>query len=485
MDSSPPNLTVASTPQTLMTIDSLTDPPPSPTVARRSRRKRSQKEANIGENLPENNFADNTATSHISDGEKRRKTDAPPITSTPISTQTTYSFDFTAQVPPHPPLMEDSFNPQSSPGATPSLPLQINEPDPDITISEANSSLSLNTSQSRSVTTLKNRLIAAKERGIKTNTNSTSARDPLNKYTKGNMPDVYYSHPTAALDFIDIDQVGDWENLPDGKLLAHPFGHEVRSSESHQMIKANLFAAIIEITESETIGVCSPRPCASGDGIPTVFLIYNISELHRLMLLKREVWSSAQFTFRVTTLDPVPPDYLFGITALTVKSSEEVKVIVRAVWDSKTTTDFIQNTINTFPAEMRASLQTDTNNFSKSMNVKKMDTKKIGGTAAPTFNVYADGKLINDDDLWCLLRNFLTAQNYAFKFQDPGRSGTDLHRCSICQSIEHPRGLCPFPNVKGWNGPFWDDPDDNKKRGDNNRKYWPAKPRKGLGLTYQ
>jgi len=113
---------------------------------------------------------------------------------------------------------------------------------------------------------------------------------PLSRaHTSTSCINVYYSHPTAALNFIDINQVGDWECLPNGKLLTHPFGHKVQNAASHQGIKASLFVAIIEITQSDTVGVCSPHPCPSMTGTPIIFLIYNISELHHQMLLKREV----------------------------------------------------------------------------------------------------------------------------------------------------------------------------------------------------
>jgi hypothetical protein len=328
-------------------------------------------------------------------------------------------------------------------------------------------------------------MIAAKERGSKINTNTTTSKDPIDKYTKKpeKLPKIYYSHPTAALDCIDIDQVGDWENLPDEKLLAHPFGHEVRDIESHQEIKANLFAAVAEITQSDSVAICSPRPCTSSFGTPLVFLIYNISELHRQILLKREVWSSAPFTFRVTTLDPVSPDYLFGIINLTTKSTDEVKEAVRKVWNAPDTSNFLDSLIEALPEEAQTETALSLLNFTKSLKVQKMDTRKLGGAEAPTFNAFADGNLINDDGLWCTLRNFLASQPYALQFQDPVPAGTDLHRCSICHSIEHPRGLCTFPDIAGWNGPFRPFPDAN--RGDDNRRYRQANFKKGKRPNYR
>ncbi|KAN0104006.1 hypothetical protein V8E52_011407 [Russula decolorans] len=296
------------TPLTANNSGNQIDLPTSPTEARRSRRlgKRTQKDANIGDILPENSLSSTTT-----EREKKRKTGTAPVTAcdTPEQPQTPFDFTFPSQLTMNSPLIEESFHPQMMSPYRESVtaPLLNNETPMDITTSEANTSLSLDTSLTRTASSLKDRMIAAKEHGTKINTNSAVSNDPIDKYTKGSMPNVYYSHPTAALDFIDIDQVGDWENLPDGKLLAHPFGHEVRSMVAHQEIKTNLFAAVLEITQSDSVAICAPRPPTSPPGTPSVFLIYNISELHRQMLLKCEVWSSTVFTFRTTTLDPVSP----------------------------------------------------------------------------------------------------------------------------------------------------------------------------------
>ena len=152
--------------------------------------------------------------------------------------------------------------------------------DPDTTIPDANASYSLNSSAHLcEITSLKERTIKAKERGSEINTNiaAPTSKDSIGKYSKEVMPKVYYSHPMAAVDHINIDQISNWEELPGGKLLAHPFGHEVKSAVNHQKIKADLFAAVEEITQLKTIGISSPHSYPSASGMPTVFLIYSMT----------------------------------------------------------------------------------------------------------------------------------------------------------------------------------------------------------------
>jgi hypothetical protein len=316
-----PNPTIMSYTQPTIATVAQTNPNPSSTEAKRSRRKKPQKDASIRELTPETTRPPTNTTLPIK-GEKKRKTNAPLASNTPpLSCSDTIQPQYlslgTIALPAHRRKLPTSDD-VPVPCYNHSLPLQLGAFDLDTIISKANTSLFISSlTQFPTVISLKDRLITVKVYGIKINANSAEMSNPIDKYTRDTMPNVYYGHLMAALDFIDIDLVGNWENLPDGKLLAHPFEHNVRFMESHPEIKANIFATVVEITQSETVGICSPHLCPSTTGTLIVFLIYNISKLYQQILLKREVWSSTDFTFCATSLNPVCLNYLFGITNLT------------------------------------------------------------------------------------------------------------------------------------------------------------------------
>ena len=88
-----------------------------------------------------------------------------------------------------------------------------------------------------------------------------------------------------------------------------------------------------------------------------------------------------------------------------------------------------------------------------SMWVEKLDTKRAGETMAPSFNIYTDSGGISIDEVWVRLRNHLTAQTYRSSMQGSGKTKAAPFHCGICHGVDHPRGLCPFPDIPGWNGP--------------------------------
>ena len=60
-----------------------------------------------------------------------------------------------------------------------------------------------------------------------------STRSSLDKYIQMDMLLIHYAHPTATLDHLDVNLVGDWENLPKGKLLAQPFDLDATTISKH------------------------------------------------------------------------------------------------------------------------------------------------------------------------------------------------------------------------------------------------------------
>lgn len=297
------------------------------------------------------------------------------------------------------------------------------------------------------------RLLEAEERGASFGGNNPAIRDPLNKYTKGPMPLIHYAHPTAIFDHLDVNLVRNWVNLPKGKLLAQPFGADARTLSMHPQLKSLLFAAIIDITNSHDISVSAPRPKPITYRTPFSFLIYNVSDEHAQTLLKRKVWSSVAITFSVSTLNPSCPDYLFTIKGLTTMLHTEVHNTVNEVWHDQTSLTFLDSLCRNFPENFQTQAINTLQQFVNSLEVVRLDTRLRGNIINPVYNIYAKGGLIGNDHMWSRIRAFYASRTYAPQAQDPGTTVIAPFRCSICHAVDHPRGLCPFPVVEGWNGP--------------------------------
>jgi hypothetical protein len=168
-------------------------------------------------------------------------------------------------------------------------------------------------------------------------------------------------------------------------------------------------------------------------------------------------------------MEPVRPDYLFSISGLTTKDEDEVKDAVCRTWNNQNSENFLASVRQTLPEALHPRVETTLQNIADSLKVKMLDTKDPGDASAPTFNIYIQANLIPDDGLWCLLRNHYTSQKYALPFQQPGSTSATLFYCTICHSVDHPRGLCRFPAIEGWNGPAWRIPSPKRETPDKTR----------------
>jgi uncharacterized protein (DUF736 family) len=275
------------------------------------------------------------------------------------------------------------------------------------------------------------------------------------KYTDATMPPIYDATPYAPLRHMDLDLVDEWEKCPEGKLFAHPFDDGTCKLDLH-WVKNKIFAAAIEITQSHRVAVSPPRPSKAAfeaGCIPTCFLIYHLTEDEKQFLLKRGVWSSHHITFRVTSFYPPCPDFLFSIKGYATTDTDIVHRIVHSAWRDDATGTFINTIVEDFPLGKRANAGQVLSRFIDSMRVKLLPTKESGNILAPRFDVYANGSLIVQEAVWKRLRDYLAGRVYTSLLLDTGTTEVAPYLCGICRGVDHPRGLCPFPDIEGWHGP--------------------------------
>lgn len=297
-----------------------------------------------------------------------------------------------------------------------------------------------------------------------------TARNSIDKYSLGPMPPIQDASPTSIFDNIHLATIKEWDLLPGGKVIAIPFDSDARFPESHEFLRTRMLTAVTEIISAQEISVAAPKPsdeAANRGRTPTSFLIYNITVDQADTLLKRKVWSSNLTTFRVASFATTCPTFLFTIKGFTTTAMKPVFDMVRSVWDNQETKDCADSLLNNVPADDRTMVNNDIEQLLASMNIHRLDIKVTGNTLLPHFNVYAECSNFTDDKIWTCLRAHLLAATYTSSIQ--GRATTEKapFRCSCCHGVDHPRGLCPYPSLPGWNGPKRDSGDALQRRNGN------------------
>ncbi|KAH9177339.1 hypothetical protein EDB89DRAFT_1902553 [Lactarius sanguifluus] len=286
------------------------------------------------------------------------------------------------------------------------------------------------------------------------------------------MPKVQDATPTSAFDHIDIALVKEWEAQPgEGKLIAIPFDSNAKTAEEREYLCNRILTSITEIMKSQDASVAAPRQSATAADkrlTPKSFLVYNLSSEQADIVLERKVWSSRAITFHVTRFGPACPNFMFAIRGFGTISVKMVYPIVNQVWQSNVSKNYTQSLANEAPEDEQVLVKAELDHVLDTMNIIRLDIKEAGNILKPRFNVYADCSNVSHDRLWSRLRAFLRSQSYTNSMEEYGTTEKTAFICSNCHSVDHPRGLCPFPGTPGWNGPKKEstgDPNNRRKGG--------------------
>ena len=281
---------------------------------------------------------------------------------------------------------------------------------------------------------------------------------PHDKFTKGQMPKIFDEDPATLLAGMEREQLQSWLELPTGKVLARPFDLEVRYKPNHSSIAKTLRAAVKEITGAAKVTVTLPKrdPYLPRDGTtrnPMTFLIHDISKKDVETLLERTVWSSKEITFQVSSIYVKRPDFLFTMEGMTTDNPDHVLTCIGETWNDGITNNFVRKLVEAAPnKEEQHNRLSEIIEFLESARIQHLDMRSEGGQEDPHYNIYANGEVIQNNTTWLELRKFLRSRVYRSNYHGDGRATHSDYVCSLCHGHDHPRGLCPFPHIPGWNG---------------------------------
>lgn len=283
-------------------------------------------------------------------------------------------------------------------------------------------------------------------------------RQLFEKYTSGNTPKIHDEDPASLLAGLEKGQVNNWLNIATGKVLVRPFDAEVKYQPNHIHIAKSILTTAKDITGATEVAVARPNPKPKAAKQrkahhPITFLIHEISKADEEILLSREVWSLKEITFQVSPINVRRPDFMFTLTGFVTDSLELVNSCIMDTWSDETTDKFLRKLANDAPTQSeQLERMSEIIEFLESATVQLLDIKREGSQADPHFNVYADGEIIKDHKTWIELWKFLKERTYQSTTIGEGKATKVDFICGLCYSHDHPRGLCQFLHVKGWNG---------------------------------
>jgi hypothetical protein len=142
--------------------------------------------------------------------------------------------------------------------------------------------------------------------------------------------------------------------------------------------------------------------------------------------------------------------------------------MVKATWKNNGA-EIIEDLSENSEEEHRDETRDRIQSFLDSVHIKRLNFQAKGKIDVPRFNVYADGQLILDDDVWFYLRKTLASLTYTSPMLGRAHTAITPCTCAICHGVDHPTGMCEFPEKKGWNGPTVESIESQQNKGNPNR----------------
>ena len=282
------------------------------------------------------------------------------------------------------------------------------------------------------------------------------------------MPRVQDAFPAAVIANIDLTVLDEWFSNEGMKLLIIPFEDKAHDPELRGDIGNKILTAVEEITTSPKVAIAPPVPnntITKPKQMPITYMAYHLTKAEYDILTSRHVWSLEAIMFRVIPTDPPCPDFLFTIRGLATLDENRIFKMVRRVWNDDDTMMFLFDEINDGHNGNPKEIQKTISHLIQSLRVTQLKIKDKGSALTPHFNVYINGKSTTNEELWVNLRTYLANREYSLPLQGTGKVVKAPFTCRACHGVDHPRGLCPFPDLKGWNGPLHCAEDDPHYRG--------------------
>jgi hypothetical protein len=130
--------------------------------------------------------------------------------------------------------------------------------------------------------------------------------------------------------------------------------------------------------------------------------------------------------------------------------------MVKATWQGNAAQNIIKEIAETFEDSCRTEVQNNLQEFLDSVKIKRLKFRTKGNVEVPRFNIYTNGQLIPDDEIWFNICDSLAKLTYASPMQGQGYTEASPSTCNICHGVDHPTSMCKFPEIEGWFGPTRD-----------------------------
>ncbi|KAI0044501.1 hypothetical protein FA95DRAFT_1574436 [Auriscalpium vulgare] len=351
-------------------------------------------------------------------------------------------------------LVEEDQAPDPFPALTP--PFRIPAP------STPNHAAPSATQEQQARTALIRSRIAASASYVSTaNLPELGAADPL-ALTSPPFPLIHQLYPAQAWEGVLHTQVEAWLTSAEGEsLLLRTFATTAHLTNNQQLTVGNIgrvLTAYIGVTNPKVFPPIPSETARATNRLPKVFLVQGLTAEEAAAILAGNVFSTPLVTFQALPLEPQIPHLILALAGFLDTATEaDVLATVIETWNKPHTLGFLDDLMESTMTTEKPLTVTQLHPYLSSIDAVLVPTKAAEGHPTPRFSIVAKRLTLVDDEHWFQLVAHFKSLSYPSNFHGTGRATNPMF-CPLCNGCDHPRGLCGFPNLTGWNGEGHDAP---------------------------
>lgn len=267
-------------------------------------------------------------------------------------------------------------------------------------------------------------------------------------------PKVHGDRVLPKLANIEANQVRLWKAMKCGKVLIQVYGFTATPSDYLHYLRETLAWAIKDLCGIPTVFITQPIPATLSTAArdqPRTFLAHGFDEGVQEQLIAQYCCSTQYITFFCSRFEWEAPTFVCGIIGLDdTHKGTLVRTIGRRL-DTPDTRDLITRLARDHPTLRLITPEEAILRVLSSLHVETIPTKGKHGVLVPTTNIYLTPPAIHPIP-WREWRDHVFRINWGYGQPGPAY-GAPPRNCDGCHGADHPRGLCPYPLLPGWNGP--------------------------------
>ncbi|KAI0683573.1 hypothetical protein C8T65DRAFT_749462 [Cerioporus squamosus] len=270
----------------------------------------------------------------------------------------------------------------------------------------------------------------------------------------GGFPTIHRDDPETSIRGMATDWIREvWRDPANTDILLEVYNYQYSEEDEHNRRISNLLQSNLSLIAGESgFNVVPPEPASSSSrrsrDRPSMWAVRGLSPRGVARALARSAWSFKTISFLTFPRAATLPSWLFMLEGFLNGNTDKIRAAVLRVLGEESMREWIAEMASTNPefAGWPADEAVD-----EILDSLRVDTFQLsnGNLVA---NIYILRSPTRSMKQWRRWVASLRSRRYPSFTSGTGRVRY-IAPCAGCKSVNHLTHLCPFPRIRGWNGP--------------------------------